>query len=348
MASETPRIEVEETKVPISPVEENWEDENTYEVCTNIHPVTPKSSQRIMTANTPEVQQINKGTNTDVGTLADLGEWSYKRVEDFLDNEYNSDYSNKSVICDIIAMYLKGQKILYTEAKTVCEQRMNYLMLPAIFITSVCSILSLVLKEYGYGSTIVSSLNGFNAFLLALISYLKLDAKSEAHRTSAYKFDKMQSELEFSSGKAMFMDLGWQDMVKIINDTEASVKEIKETNKFILPEDIRMKYPQLCNMNVFAEVKKVQNAEMLKANQLKDVMNAIRKLENRDCDRGREISEEAKIDLECFKEQERKLISDIISLKDDYLQIDDLFEQEMKVQRDRIRRSCQLFGWLKT
>ncbi len=286
-------------------------------------------------------------TNTeDVGTMVDMGDWNYKRVEEMLDIQYNSDYSNKSVICDIIAMYLKGQKILYTEAKTICEQRMNYLMLPAIFITSACTILSLVLKEYSYGSTIVSSLNGFNAFLLALISYLKLDAKSEAHRTSAYKFDKMQSELEFSSGKAMFMDLGWKDMVKIINDTEANVKEIKETNKFILPEDIRIRYPKLCNMNVFAEVKKVQNAEMLKANQLKDVLNAIRKYET--CGQTRSETKEEKEHLAELKEEERTLISEIIALKDDYLQIDELFEKEMKVQREKLRRSFQPFGWLKT
>jgi hypothetical protein len=263
--------------------------------------------------------------------------WDYKRVEKMLDTQYNSDNSNKSVICDIIAMYLKGQKILYTEAKTVCEQRMNYLMLPAIFITSLCTILSLVLKDYAYGATIVSSLNGFNAFLLALISYLKLDAKAEAHRTSAYKFDKLQSQLEFSSGKSMFMEVTYEDMMGILKDTEGEVREIKETNKFILPEDIRLRYPQLYNLNVFAEVKKVQNAEMQKANQLKDVLNDIAMLvDPKDPARGG------------LKVKEQKLIEEIIALKDDYLQIDDLFEDEMKEERQRILRGCSVLGWLKT
>jgi hypothetical protein len=203
-------------------------------------------------------------------------------------------------------------------------------MLPAIFITSACSILSLVLKDYGFGGTIVSSLNGFNAFLLALISYLKLDAKAEAHRTSAYKFDKMQSQLEFSSGKSMFMEMTYENMVKMIDETEANVREIKETNKFILPEEIRIQYPDLCNMNVFAEVKKIQNLEMQKANELKDVLNAL-------ADNRPEL------------EQKRQaLIGEIIALKDDYLQIDGLFEREMRAQREKIRRGWQLCGWLKT
>jgi hypothetical protein len=257
--------------------------------------------------------------------------WTYKRVEAFLDSEYNSDNSNKSVICDIIAMYLKGQKILYTEAKTVCEQRMNYLMLPAIFITSVCSILSLALKDSEFGSTLVSSLNGCNAFLLALISYLKLDAKAEAHRTSAYKFDKMQRQLEFSSGKSMFMEMTYEDMVKMINETEANVRDITETNKFILPEIIRVQYRDLCNVNVFAEVKKIQNVEMQKANELKDVLNALLIETNTGLEKKRD-----------------DLVTEIIALKDDYLQIDRFFENEMKAQHDRIQNSCQILGWLKT
>jgi hypothetical protein len=33
---------------------------------------------------------------------------------------------------------------------------------------------------------------------------MKLDAKAEAHKTSSYKYDKLQSECEFFSGKLLF------------------------------------------------------------------------------------------------------------------------------------------------
>lgn len=270
--------------------------------------------------------------------------FTYKKVEEHIDMQYNSDNSRNSVICDIIAMYLKGQKILYTEAKTVCEQRMNYLMLPAIFITSLCTILSLVLKEHSYGPTIVSSLNGFNAFLLAVISYLKLDAKSEAHRTSAYKFDKLQSQLEFTSGKSMFMTVSYENMVKILNDIEANVRDIKETNKFILPENIRVKYPKLCNMNVFAEVKRVQYTEMSLVNRLKDIMNEKSQIELSD----EQIATQNNKRKEELQTLESNLIQNIIALKDDYLMIDDMFEKEMDIQRQKLNKSCSPFAWLKT
>ena len=237
-------------------------------------------------------------------------EWTFKEVEKYLDNQYNSDNSNKSVIFDILAMYLKNQKILYMRAKGVCEKRMNMLMLPAIFVTSLCSILGLVLKEYSYGATIVSSLNGVNAFLLALISYLKLDAKAESHRMSAYKFDKLQSQLEFASGRTLFTQMEYADMMKIIDDTETNIREIKESNKFVLPEVILRKYSRLYNMNVFAEVKKIHNGEMQATNELMGVLNELRKLEDNDTRR------------KDLKEKEKKLVEDIIAMKDDYLEID--------------------------
>ena len=52
----------------------------------------------------------------------------------------NPTYLSTSL--DILAVYIKGQKILYTEAKVYCEQQLNMLMLPAIFISSLCTLLS--------------------------------------------------------------------------------------------------------------------------------------------------------------------------------------------------------------
>ena len=88
--------------------------------------------------------------------------FTYKTMDTILTGNYSKNECNDSMICDIIAMYLKGQKILYIEAKTLCEQRLSYLMLPTICITAICSVISIALKEYQYGALIVSSLNALN------------------------------------------------------------------------------------------------------------------------------------------------------------------------------------------
>jgi hypothetical protein len=202
---------------------------------------------------------------------------------DMVNKASNDKISKSSTSLDILAIYMKGQKTLYTEAKTYCEQKLNSLMLPAIFISSLCVVLGSALDGVSWGKTLVASLNSFNVFLLAIISYLKLDARAEAHKTSAYKYDKIQSHCEFLSGRTLFYSETAKDeaeeksnkeAIKImINDIEARVTEVKESNQFIIPEYIRYKYPVLFSTNVFAEVKKLQNQELVLINEFKELVN---------------------------------------------------------------------------
>ena len=284
----------------------------------------------------------------DVCTSTNIVKFGYKDVDSMISDAYTFTETNNSTICDIIAMYLKGQKILYTESKTVCEQRLNFLMLPAILITALCTIFSQVFKETNYGSIVVSSLNGVNVFLLALISYLKLDAKAEAHRTAAHKFDKLQSFMEFNSGRILFDAEASNRLVEIIQQVESNVRDIKETNQFILPEKIRYTYPNLYSMNVFSEVKKIQFTEMLYINKIKDYMNEILNIQAAALEKGEDISDEncKRIkSLEAWIKQEN---TNILLTKHNYLKIDNQFEKEMEKHRNAISQRWQLCGWLKS
>lgn len=299
------------------------------------------------TDNATQSNQSETHSEADVLDNLPQAAFQFRQVDEVLKEAYNYKESNNSMICDIIAMYLKGQKILYTEAKTLCEQRLNYLMLPTICITAICTVISVVLKEYPFSSTIVSSLNGLNFFFLTLINYLKLDAKAEAHRVAAYKFDKTQSRLEFSSGKILFISGESKALPKIIEDTEKDVREIKETNQFILPESIRYNYPKLTNINVFAEVKKIQCLETLLINSLKDVLNEHVNLNIKLTS----ITTRKKEDeqrLEYLELRKKYLTNEIIQIKEKYLDIDDQFEDEMKEQREKLGKRYQLCGCLKT
>ena len=78
--------------------------------------------------------------------IRDIAE--FKRYYKNIKNAYNGDISYESITLDLIAIYLKGQKVLYVESKTFCEQCLYYLMLPAIFISAVCTVISVSLKNY--------------------------------------------------------------------------------------------------------------------------------------------------------------------------------------------------------
>jgi hypothetical protein len=267
---------------------------------------------------------------------------TYKEVDEMLNTAYSSSNSNNSMICSIIGIYLKGQKLLYAEAKTHCEQKLHYLMLPSIFFTVLGSVLNLTLKEEAYGTTLVSGLNAFIAFLLALVNYLKLDARAEAHRTTAYKFDKLEYSLVFSSGKNIFMSSSREEMEALIKNTEKEICEIKETNPFILPEHIRYSYPILCGTNVFTTVKEVQTREMIMVDQFKDLMNMWTEAEEI---QPQTMAQTVRIDT--LKEQQRALVKKIIEIRNEYLNIDNKFQIEIDMNRKKCCNRIQLCGCLK-
>ena len=261
--------------------------------------------------------------------------YTYREIDTLLTQTYNSNASNTSMICDIIVLYLKGQKLLYAEAKTHCEQKLHYLMLPSIFITVLGSVLNLVIKDTWYGTTVVSSMNAFTAFLLAVVNYLKLDARAEAHRTTAYTLDKIQSDLVFNSGRMLFLEGADKGMEKLMEETHKEVKKIKETNPFVLPEHIRFSYPLLFGMNVFASVKNIQTREIVLTTRLKDLYNDI------------ESAKERGEPVEALEKDKREVLIQIINMRDDYVAIDRSFEEEMAANRNRCSNRFQICGCLK-
>ena len=253
---------------------------------------------------------------------------------------------------DVLALYIKGQKLLYTEAKTYCEQQLNFLMLPAIFISCVGSIFSFLSGSYESGPIIIASLNGFNAFLLSLISYLKLDAKAQAHKTSAYKFDKIESMCEFNSGRFMFFDSKVDDILNAVDKIEADVREIKETNQFILPESIRYRFSFTYSTNVFMLVKKNQLTEITEMRKLQNCMEYLGTLVAQRKTAQGQISH--KMDEAINEEEKRKasIVRKIIECRKKYLDLDEKFNREIE---KNINRSNKWFltrvfccDWLKS
>jgi hypothetical protein len=263
--------------------------------------------------------------------VEDLG--TFPEFSHLITHTYWGPMTQNSTTLDIIAVYLKGQKILYIDSKNYCEQKLNYLMMPTIFITAVCSIISMVLKDYEFGATLVSCLAGLSTFILSVISYLGLDAKSQAHKTSAYQFDKAQTMCEFFSGKVLLIkdsdvDKKVQDFVTQI---EKKVSEIKDVNQFIIPEVIRYRYPKIYSINVFSEIKRYKNREKVLRNELHYVFQKIDHLAN--------TNEPIPEELITIKEHKLK---EVLEYQDEYFKLDDQFEEEVNeyVNSQRNKKGC--------
>lgn len=288
----------------------------------------------------PHVAPLDVGTSAGKEIAVTTEKLSYSAVNAIIRHTYNDPNTVRSTALDILAMYLKGQKILYTESKTFCERRLNALMLPAILTTAVCSIVSLQLKDYEYGAMIVSILNGFNSLLLALVSYLKLDAKAEAHRVSAYKYDKLQAFCEFKSGKILFLNDNKDDVTAIIDQIETQVREIKETNQFIMPERVRYVFRKTFGVNVFARVKEIQVRETILINQLKGQINDLLAYHAHPEQFHRNEEE-----IVYMEQKQNELIEEIIRLRNAYLAIDNVFENEIEKHVRQTRSRLNVLRW---
>ena len=97
----------------------------------------------------------------------------FNEVQSNVKEMLNEDLVLKtSTSLDIVASYLKCQKILYLESSYFSTKCLNFLIIPTLIITGGCSVLASYVDEFVFGKLLLASLNAFITVILSIVNFL--------------------------------------------------------------------------------------------------------------------------------------------------------------------------------
>ena len=241
--------------------EDSGEEEE--EVITSIHHSRPASSNAI--------KKYKKLTYKDV-----------ERSLDFYEDEESKCLNE----LDILTTFLRGQTHLYSLSQYLTQQKINLLTIPSFIFSIAVTVIAPLIHDYVWSGILISALTATIASLFACVQFYELDASCNSYLLLSNQYNKMQISLETISNSLVMGTnrlkgvMGWKKVLEKIQEVEKKITEIKDSNTFLPPEEVKIFIPIISHIDIFSFIKKMKVMKKANISKYRKIKNEIRYILN--------------------------------------------------------------------
>lgn len=271
---------------------------------------------------------------------------TYQEVEESLNKYYTKEIQISSEM-DILLTYLKGQKHIFKQASRITEQKFNFLMIPAIFITGTMTVVTPFMTFVGWSGYVMSVLNALLTVMITINNFMKFQAVAAIYLTISNQYDKLGISVEMTRNQYLFVDEEDKKNILILEkmrDTEKRIMDIQNNyNDIIVPYEVQLMNPVISNINIFSFIKKIEHHKKSLIMNYKDIKNEIRYLMYKWDKEQQEQNEGENVILNHKRTEEIDKMQQLLAKKDEtkkqliqnnsnnvYSYIDNLFVREIQ------------------
>ena len=240
---------------------------------TSIAPIPPPHMASVCSGQSliaPPQQQQQK--------IKKFREFTYEEIEQSINSYYNNETKYGSEF-DLIITFIKGQKNMYLLSKNITQQKYNLLFIPSILLIASMTVFVPFIQKISWSEYLISSLNALIVFMLGIISFFKLETKVCTFENLTIQYEKLESSLDLTSGKLLFIENKTEKMNVIITqikEIERKINDIKDTYSIFVPNEIKRILPNICNINIFSLIKKNEISKKGLISSFKNIKNEMR------------------------------------------------------------------------